>query len=405
MYDPSPLAGRKACAAQQDVLPEAVRRLGFGRLFMALPNPIIVADASDGRIVLWNPAAEALLGYSAEEARQFTVDALVPERFRTAHVAGRIHYAATGRGPFVGADRRMAVAALRRDGTEVEVELTLSALEVAPDAGRLVLAMLHDLTEQRRLEREHDAVMVEQVRLLEEAQAGLRRLVGAEQQTRRHAEREHSRLLTVIEASNDAIYLKDLAGRYVMVNAAKARMWQLRPQDLVGRTDRDLGPPSYWQPAAESDRQVVISGAPVARYQTVDIGGASRLIFAMKTPLRDPAGAIIGVVGVLRDITELARLAAERDAAHAAQARAEGAVCTGRAVAHELASPLGTMLALAEILAVDPRLPADMRGDLAMIQEQAVRAGGLLKRFGNITRYAEQETPAGPQLDVLKASS
>jgi PAS domain S-box-containing protein len=354
--------------------------------------------------VLWNPAAEALLGYSAAEARNLTIDALVPERFRAAHIAGRSRYAATGHGPFVGAGRPIAVAALRHDGTEVEVELTLSALERPPDAGCLVLAMLHDLTDHRRLEGEHDAVMVEQVRLLEEAQARLRRLIEAEQQARQHAEQEHTRLLTVIEASHDAIYLKDLAGRYVLVNAAKARMLQRQPQDIVGKRDRDLGPPSYWEPAVASDHQVVASGEPAARYQSVDIAGVTHLIYAIKTPLRDNAGTIIGIVGVLRDITEPTRLAEERDAAHAAQARAEGAVRTGRAVAHELASPLGAMLAMAEILAPDPRLPEDIRRDLTMIQEQAVRAGDLLKRFGSITRYAEQETPAGPQLDVLKAS-
>jgi signal transduction histidine kinase len=95
---------------------------------------------------------------------------------------------------------------------------------------------------------------------------------------------------------------------------------------------------------------------------------------------------------------------AELDRALAFQARAEGAVRTGRAVGHELGSPLGTIVGLASLLLADARLPADVLEDLRTLSAEAERAGELLHRFAGLTRYEEMPTPVGPQLDVHRAT-
>ncbi len=74
---------------------------GIGRLFWVMREAAIVADVDTGRIVLWNPAAEALLGYPAAEARGLDLAALVPARLRAAHRAGLARYRATGHGRLV----------------------------------------------------------------------------------------------------------------------------------------------------------------------------------------------------------------------------------------------------------------------------------------------------------------
>jgi PAS domain-containing protein len=53
--------------------------LGFGRLFEKICDAVVVAAASTQRIVLWNPAAERMFGYSPSEALHLRVEALVPE--------------------------------------------------------------------------------------------------------------------------------------------------------------------------------------------------------------------------------------------------------------------------------------------------------------------------------------
>ena len=77
--------------------------LGFGRLFDQIRDAVIVADVQTGRIVLWNPAATAIFGYTHDEACGMSLDALIPERLRARHHAGIARYRATGHGPYVDA--------------------------------------------------------------------------------------------------------------------------------------------------------------------------------------------------------------------------------------------------------------------------------------------------------------
>lgn len=59
--------------------------LGFSRLFESIRDAVIVAEAGSGRIVLWNPAATKIFGYSHSEALDgLRVEAMVPE-----HLKGR----------------------------------------------------------------------------------------------------------------------------------------------------------------------------------------------------------------------------------------------------------------------------------------------------------------------------
>ena len=84
---------------------------------------LIAADATS-RILAVSAEAAAILGYDDPvELVGKRIVSIVPERYRQAHVAGFTMYLLVGRKPLL--DRRVQVPALRRDGTEVEVELTV----------------------------------------------------------------------------------------------------------------------------------------------------------------------------------------------------------------------------------------------------------------------------------------
>ena len=112
----------------------------FESLHEAYPDALVVVDA-DGRVVLANPAASALLGYSNTELVGIDVDALVPDALRSRHAAHRHGY---GRNPGTRAmGMRSELAARRRDGSEVTVEIALSPLR---SEGRLlVVAAIRDV--------------------------------------------------------------------------------------------------------------------------------------------------------------------------------------------------------------------------------------------------------------------
>jgi PAS domain S-box-containing protein len=57
----------------------------MGRLFESVRDAVIVADANTGRMVLWNPAAKEIFGYSRAEALGMSVEELVPDYLRARH--------------------------------------------------------------------------------------------------------------------------------------------------------------------------------------------------------------------------------------------------------------------------------------------------------------------------------
>jgi PAS domain S-box-containing protein len=97
----------------------------FRSLFRAYPDALLLVDVQ-GVIVLANPAAVDLLGYSADELLGLSVDALVPDAIRPRHAAYRNAYADHPRTRPMG--MQMDLVARRRDGSEVMVEIALSPL-------------------------------------------------------------------------------------------------------------------------------------------------------------------------------------------------------------------------------------------------------------------------------------
>ena len=98
----------------------------YRSLFSAYADALLLVDTA-GRIVLANPAATTLLGYSPEEFAGLSVDALVPDAIRPRHAAYREGYARAPRPRPMGT--QMDLVARRKDGSEVLVEIALSPLQ------------------------------------------------------------------------------------------------------------------------------------------------------------------------------------------------------------------------------------------------------------------------------------
>jgi PAS domain S-box-containing protein len=130
----------------------------FRGLLEAAPDAII-GVTRDGRITLINAQAERLFGYRRHELLGQSVDILVPDRVRAEHPRHREHYFTHPKSRPMGAG--MALAAVRKDGTEFPAEISLSALET--DQGMIVSAAVRDVTErlEAQAERERLAAQTE----------------------------------------------------------------------------------------------------------------------------------------------------------------------------------------------------------------------------------------------------
>lgn len=145
--------------------------LGIGILFEAINEAVVVADAASDRILLWNPAAERLLGYTAAEATGMRVNDLVPQPYKERHLEGMRRYAETGHGRLVDGKIPFEMPALAKDGREVRVEMTLSPVPAKGASRSFVLAVMRDVTERERVRAETERLQADRIRALEEAQA------------------------------------------------------------------------------------------------------------------------------------------------------------------------------------------------------------------------------------------
>jgi PAS domain S-box-containing protein len=114
----------------------------------AAADAIITID-HEGRIVEFNPAAERTFGYRRKDTiGQPMAERLIPPALREAHRVGLRRYLATSEGPIL--DRTIEMQALRADGTEFPVELTVT--RIALDGPPLFTAYLRDITERKSAE-------------------------------------------------------------------------------------------------------------------------------------------------------------------------------------------------------------------------------------------------------------
>jgi PAS domain S-box-containing protein len=117
------------------------------------------------------------------------------------------------------------------------------------------------------------------------------------------------RFRAIFEGAEDAIFTKDRKGNYTHVNHACASLFKLPLEEMIGKTDFDLFSPEVAHHIKEEiDRKVLENGEVVSVEDTKPTAGVMRTFHVVKVPLRDANGAIVGLCGIARDITERKRM-------------------------------------------------------------------------------------------------
>jgi PAS domain S-box-containing protein len=120
----------------------------FRDLLESTPDGIVMANPT-GHIVLANSQAERLFGYEAGELRGKSVDELLPQRYRHAHVGHRSNYFLQPRKRAMGSG--LDLAGLRKDGTEFPIEISLSPLHTEESA--FVMSAIRNISERKNFEK------------------------------------------------------------------------------------------------------------------------------------------------------------------------------------------------------------------------------------------------------------
>lgn len=291
----------------------------------------------DGRFTLVNPAFCRMLGFTREELREKDLPGIShpDERFRERLLLDRIR---GGEAPFRQIEKRF----IGGDGGVLWTLLNVTLVRDPSGDPLHFIAQIQDITERKKAE---EALHVSE-----------------------------SMLRSIVDSAKDAIFVKNLDLRYILVNRFMADLYETRISELIGKSDEDLMDPEAARRVRDIDLQV-LQGAAIEAESERPIQGMVRTFHAIKVPLKDGEGRVIGLCGISRDITERNRL--EGLLFQSQKMEAVGTLAGG--MAHEFNNLLMGIQGYTSLMLMDLDPDHPHYGRLKSIEER-VRSGADLSR-------------------------
>jgi PAS domain S-box-containing protein len=177
--------------------------------------------------------------------------------------------------------------------------------------------------------------------------------------------------------SNVTVFEQDASGRY---------RWVYNPPlgyeagEVLGKTNRELVPPEDAARMDALDRVVLERGERVHEEIRISLRGETRHLLVSQEPLRDAAGAVVGLTGAATDITDQKRV--QEQLARALAFREQVMAILG----HDLRSPLGAVRALATLLLRREDVPEDARESLAEVARAGQRMLEMIETLLDFAR-------------------
>jgi len=137
--------------------------------------------------------------------------------------------------------------------------------------------------------------------------AALRERDHALGQTRGELRRSREQLQAVIDHGPSVIVVKDLDGRYLLVNREHERLFGVRQEDVLGRRDGDLFAAAVAERLRAGDRAVLEGARPATVEEVLPVAGEERTFMATRFALRDADGAPYAICAIATDVTERRR--------------------------------------------------------------------------------------------------
>lgn len=275
------------------------------QLILDRAHNAVVSMDHRGVVTYWNPSAEIMFGISRHEALgQPVADLIVPARYRDAHNAGLQRFLAEGVAPAL--DQRLELAALRQNGSEFPIEMTISALPEGDEWS--FTAFIQDISARKATEHQRERLMEE----LRRALYGSERLLDA-----------------VVGSLGDPVTIRSRDDRLLYANQAALGYLGLESLEELRTTSPDhlMG---FYDVFAADGSEISMDDIPSVRLlrgepaeplliRAVDRrNGTERWSVLKAAPVLDESGVLEATIMFTEDVTEHTR--AERRADFLARA-------------------------------------------------------------------------------------
>ena len=205
-------------------------------------------------------------------------------------------------------------------------------------------------------------------------------------------EKDHNLLRTIIDNIPACVYVKDLDGRKVLANRSEYELWGFgREEQILGKRDADLSREGIAVLSENEDRQVLETGEPIIDKDAyTEIDGKEYVLLVSKIPLKDSNENIVGLVGISNDITERKKM--ENKLRERNQQLKKLNNMTNKiysVVGHDLKTPLSSILGLSDLLLSDIDSEDDLKENLGIIRQSALKMSDLL---GDLLNWARIQT-------------
>lgn len=210
---------------------------------------------------------------------------------------------------------------------------------------------------------------------------------------KRETEESERRFRQFIENAHDMITIKDLQGKYLVVNPKAASLFGKKPEELIGKTDFEIFPEKVARILSRKDKRVIEKVEHCSYEETLVINGEKRYFHSVRFPLLDYKGDITGVCTISRDVTEQKNL--QRAIVQSEKLAAVGKLAAG--VAHELNNPLTGILSFAEELKLDMEPDDPRRSDIEIIIRETMRCRQIVR---DLMDYARLEKPHRQKMNI-----